>query len=132
MNVPWGQAKIARRFNGGCAATKPASPGGTAEYSGKYPDCLSPLRDWQKIIFTLDSFCPAGRATLGSIMGYLIEIDPLHSHIKWPQPESEKETEDQVEAQILPQEPPVASQSELDLNLKSNSITGIKIVDRAI
>ena len=48
-------------------------------------------------------------------MAYLIEIELLRSHIKWPQPKPEKETADALEEESLPEESATRCQKEFDL-----------------
>jgi len=56
----------------------------------KFPIRVHQCPSVVKIIFHLDSQCPTLRAMLTRIMGYLIELDDLRKHVRYPAPGDRK------------------------------------------
>src|ERR1035437_10138946 len=77
------------------------------------------LTTHSRIIFWLDGICPRPSHTIAGVMAYLIEIDDLRSHIRFPIPGSDAPgIEKQMSAEVLDETPPSSVQSEFDLWLK--------------
>jgi hypothetical protein len=67
----------------------------------------------------LDSICPTPPDKIAGVMGYLIEIDPLRSHIAYPKPEPDAPEiqEAPAPAEVLEEETPDCQQKELNFVL---------------